>query len=168
MYSNYPNWKGKLCLKWEVDGGSAGLAQKNFSLLRSCGRWPESRWESSLTLNKGSIEVEDGQEPLTKGYSGTAEKVRDPGLLELWGAILEGSVTWRTGFPEDILPLKFRPTGFNWCSPFTGSTGKMLMHVTHVDSSFKISFIEDKGKKREKNHSFLTSTPITLWPFCLF
>lgn len=39
--------------------------------------------ESSLTLNKGSIEVEDGQEPLTKGYSGATGKVRDPGSLEL-------------------------------------------------------------------------------------
>lgn len=41
------------------------------------------RAESSLTLNKGSIEVEDCQEPLTKGYSGATGKVRDPGPLEV-------------------------------------------------------------------------------------
>ena len=125
--------------------------------------WPECPCENGITLSKESVEVEACQEPFLKGYSGTIEKVRDPGppgIVRGHPRGMSNLGNWTS--PEDILPLKVRQAEFHWCSSFTGSVGKMLMHLPHADSGFKISFIKDKKKKEKKITHILTSTPISL------
>lgn len=128
----------------------------------------EGPCENGITLSRESVEVEDGQELFLKGSSGTIEKVRGPGPPGIVRGHPRGmSNLGNWTFPEDTLPLKVKQEEFNWRSSFTGSIGKMVMHLPHADSGFKISFIEDKKKKGIKITHILTSMPISLY-FAIF